>query len=56
MIEHRQLPAMHPEADGWVNPLVCVCETPDADPRRDFGMCRNAGCKRKPLELMAVPS
>ena len=34
----------------WVNPLVCVCPEPDADPSRDFGMCQV--CKRKPLALM----
>lgn len=44
---------MRPPAE-WVNPLVCVCETPDADPRRDFGMCQV--CKRKPIALMAVAS
>lgn len=38
----------------WVNPLVCVCVEPDADPRRDFGMCQS--CKRKPLAFMAVAS
>ena len=37
---------------GWVNPLVCVCPEPDADPRRDYGMCQT--CKRKPLALMAA--
>lgn len=38
----------------WVNPLVCVCSEPDADPRRNFGECTK--CRRKPLALMAVPS
>lgn len=44
----------HLEADGWVNPLVCVCTEPAADPARNFGEC--AICKRKPLALMAVAS
>jgi hypothetical protein len=38
----------------WANPLVCDCETPVADPARDFGMCQL--CKRKPLALMAARS
>lgn len=38
----------------WINPLVCDCSEPDADPARDFGMCQV--CKRKPLALMAVPA
>jgi len=33
--------------------MVCVCPLPDARLERDFGMCHNAGCKRKPLALMA---
>lgn len=53
--EHKLYPAtVHLEADGWVNPLVCVCETPDADPARDFGEC--SICRRKPLALMAAQS
>lgn len=38
----------------WVNPLVCVCSEPDADPRVNFGEC--SICRRKPLSLMAVPA
>lgn len=34
----------------WVNPLVCVCEEPDADPAVDFGEC--AICRRIPVALM----
>lgn len=52
--EHKLYPLVRAERDGWVNPLVCVCETPDADPRRDFGMCQV--CKRKPLALMKAAS
>lgn len=37
----------------WINPLVCVCPEPAADPRRDFGMCQK--CKRKPAALLRVP-
>lgn len=46
----------YPRSDepAWVNPLVCVCEVPDADPARNFGEC--AICRRKPLDLMAVAS
>lgn len=50
MIEPERLAP--PAAEKWINPLVCVCPEPDADPRRDFGMC--ATCKRKPLALMAA--
>lgn len=42
------------ERRRWINPLVCDCETPDADPKVNAGMCST--CKRKPLELMAVKS
>lgn len=38
----------------FVNPLVCVCAEPKADPRVNFGEC--ATCRRKPLALMGVPS
>lgn len=34
--------------------LICDCSEPDADPRRDAGMCQR--CSRKPLALMAVSS
>ena len=36
----------------WLNPLVCVCPSPSADPRVDYGMCQV--CKRKPLTLFAA--
>lgn len=36
-------------------PLVCQCPVPDADPKRDLGVCRNPGCKRKPAELLRRP-
>jgi hypothetical protein len=32
--------------------MVCECPTPEADPRRDFGMCQR--CGRKPLALFGV--
>lgn len=41
-----------PRKPPWVNPLVCVCAVPDADLRRDAGMCHR--CFRKPLALMNV--
>lgn len=41
-----------PDIDGFVNPLVCDCPAPDADPAKDWGQC--ARCKRKPLVLMVA--
>ena len=49
--EHTAFPALKAEYDGWVNPLVCVCEAPDCD---RLGMCHR--CYRKPLELLRRPS
>lgn len=49
---HYGVDERHP-AD-WVNPLVCVCAEPDANPARNFGEC--SACRRKPLALMAVAS
>lgn len=44
--------ATQQSVDRFVNPLVCVCPTPQADPRINFGEC--AICRRKPLALMTV--
>jgi hypothetical protein len=46
--------AVNIAAKGYVpyGPMICLCEVPDADPSRDFGMCHNEGCGRKPLALM----
>lgn len=33
----------------FVNPFVCVCPEPQADPAIDYGQCRI--CWRKPLSL-----
>lgn len=38
--------------DSFVNPMVCDCTQPLADPAKNWGQC--ARCKRKPLALMAV--
>lgn len=47
-IELRRLHAQHrPDLYG---PMVCVCQTPNADARKDAGMCQT--CGRKPLALM----
>jgi len=46
--------ALNPECDGWINPLVCGCDEPDADPRIAWGMCQT--CKRKPLALFKASS
>lgn len=35
----------------WVNPLVCVCPEPLADPAIQFGRCRR--CFRKPVSLFS---
>lgn len=36
----------------WANPLVCVCDEPQADPAVDFGTC--AVCGRCPLALFRI--
>jgi hypothetical protein len=38
--------------DQFVNPMVCVCAEPKADPKVNHGMC--SACKRKPLALIGA--
>lgn len=44
---HNSDPCPNDPDDAWVNPLVCVCPVPDADPSLRFGEC--SICRRKPV-------
>lgn len=38
--------------DQFVNPFICVCTEPQADPAVDFGMCQV--CKRPVVAFMRI--